>query len=328
MQDDYILVVGGAGYIGSHTNLKLFSCGYKTVVFDNLVYGHREMVKWGEFFEGDLGSEKDLRNLFQTYKINTVIHFAAYAYVGESVVDPQKYYINNVSNTLNLLKIMREFKVTNIVFSSSCAVYGLPAQIPISESCSTNPINPYGMSKLMVENILSDYSGAYGIKYVSLRYFNAAGADSEGRAGELHSPETHLIPLAIEAAINDGHTLKVYGSDYETPDGTCVRDYIHVSDLANAHVLALEYLIKGGDSEIFNLGNGNGYSVQQIINSVEAVSNRSVKYMIDKRRPGDPPILVSDSDKVSRVLNWRPVYTDIDAIIITALNFRKALTSG
>ncbi len=321
MQDEYILVVGGAGYIGSHTNLTLYESGYKTVVFDSLVHGHRDLVKCGEFVMGDLNSEDDINAVFANYRIDTVIHFAAYAYVGESVMDPQKYYINNVSNTLNLLRTMMKHGVKKVVFSSTCAIYGIPEQVPIDEFAKTEPINPYGQGKLMVENILFDYSKAYGLKYVSLRYFNAAGADPQGRIGERHSPETHLIPLAIRAVVHPGSPLVIFGTDYETPDGTCVRDYIHVSDLAKAHVLALEHLANDGSSAVFNLGNSRGHSVLEVINSIEKVTGQKVNYRLADRRPGDPPILVGDSNKIAKELAWKPEYSSLDFIISTAWNW-------
>lgn len=324
MQDEYILITGGAGYIGSHTNLELSKRGHKTIVFDNLVYGHRELAKWGKLIVGDLNSLEELRAVFREHKIRAVVHFAAYAYVGESVTDPQKYYTNNVANTLNLLKVMREFNVDKIVFSSTCAVYGTPDQVPINESCKTAPINPYGMGKLMVETILADYSRAYGMKYVSLRYFNAAGADPDGQTGECHSPETHLIPLAIEAATQPNFSLQVFGTDYPTPDGTCVRDYIHVTDLADAHVRALEYLGENdSSSDIFNLGNNNGHSVMEVIQSVQKITGKEVKYRMVSRRPGDPAILISNSAKIGKILGWKPRFPELDVIISTAWDWHK-----
>lgn len=264
-----ILITGGAGYIGSHANRLLNQKNYQTVVYDNLVYGHKEAVKWGEFILGDLNDIDQLRLLFSKYSIKAVMHFAAFAYVGESVEDPEKYYLNNVSGTLNILKVMREFNCKYFVFSSTCATYGEPIYIPIDEEHPQNPINPYGKSKLMVEQLLKDYSEAYDFKYVSLRYFNAAGADLHEEIGESHNPETHLIPLILDVVAGKKDDIKVYGTDYTTSDGSAIRDYIHVTDLANAHILAMDYLLKGGKSDYFNLGNGNGHSVSEVINSVK-----------------------------------------------------------
>ena len=260
-----ILIVGGAGYIGSHLNKEISKKGIKTVIFDNLSYGHRDFVKWGTFEKGDLGNIEDIRSVFRKYPIEAVMHFAAFTYVGESVEDPQKYYLNNVKNTLNLLQVMLEENVKYFVFSSTCATYGNPVEIPITENHPQNPINPYGKGKLIVETVLKDYSDAYGLKYASLRYFNAAGADPDGDVGELHDPETHLIPLILDVAAGKREDIKIFGTDYDTPDGTCIRDYIHVTDLAEAHILALEYLQNGGKSDFFNLGNGNGFSVKEVI---------------------------------------------------------------
>ncbi|MCX5854769.1 MAG: UDP-glucose 4-epimerase GalE, partial [Deltaproteobacteria bacterium] len=234
-----ILITGGAGYVGSHTNKQLNRNGYETVVFDNLVYGHREFVKWGEFFFGVLANRKSIRHCFTTYPIEAVMHFGGFTYVGESVTDPSGYYGNNVVNTLNLLDIMKEYQTKYFIFSSSCAVYGIPQRIPLTEDHPQHPINPYGRTKLMVEDILKDYDRAYGIRYVNLRYFNASGADHDGEIGERHDPETHLIPLVLDAAIGNKEDIKIFGTDYDTPDGTCIRDYIHVTDLADAHLLAL-----------------------------------------------------------------------------------------
>ena len=254
-----ILIVGGAGYIGAHINKMLNNQGYKTVVFDNLSFGHDDFVKWGIFEPGDLGNIQEIRGLFKKYPIDAVMHFAAFTYVGESVEDPQKYYLNNLRNTLNLFQVMLEEGVTNLIFSSTCATYGTPQEIPITETHPQKPINPYGKGKFMVEQILDDYSRAYNFNYVSLRYFNAAGADPDAEIGELHEPETHLIPLALDAAAGKREDISIFGTDYPTPDGTCIRDYIHVMDLADAHIKALEYLKKGGESDVFNLGNGQGF---------------------------------------------------------------------
>ncbi|MEL7669323.1 UDP-glucose 4-epimerase GalE [Methanobacterium sp.] len=320
-----ILIVGGAGYIGSHLNKEINKKGIKTVIFDNLSYGHRDFVKWGTFERGDLGNIDDIRAVFKKYPIEAVMHFAAFTYVGESVEDPQKYYTNNVKNTLNLLQVMLEENVKYFVFSSTCATYGNPVEIPITENHPQNPINPYGKGKLMVETVLKDYSDAYGLKYASLRYFNAAGADPEGEVGELHNPETHLIPLILDVAAGIREDIKIFGTDYDTPDGTCIRDYIHVTDLSEAHILALEYLQNGGESDFFNLGNGNGFSVKEVIETAEKVTGKDIKAVEAERRAGDPPILVGSSDKAKEKLNWKPKYDELSTIIETAWNWHKKL---
>lgn len=323
-----ILLVGGAGYIGSHVNKLLNKKGYTTIVFDNLVYGHREFVKWGEFVLGDLGDKEQVRLCFKRYKIDAVMHFSAYAYVGESVINPSVYYNNNVVNTLNLLDVMLEFRVKYLIFSSSCAVYGIPVNIPIKEEHPQNPISPYGKSKLMIEQILEDYDKAYGIRYISLRYFNAAGADPECDIGEWHDPETHLIPIILDVALGNKDSLIVYGNDYDTYDGTCIRDYIHVCDIAKAHVLALEYLFTTDRSDIFNLGSGRGFSVKEIINAVQRVTGKTVHFKIANRRPGDPPILIADASKARKVLGWEPEFNNLYEIIETAWNWQKKLRRG
>ena len=253
------------------------------------------------------------------------MHFAAFTYVGESVEDPQKYYQNNVKNTLNLLQVMLEENVKYFVFSSTCATYGNPVEIPITESHPQNPINPYGKGKLMVETVLKDYSDAYRLKYASLRYFNAAGADPEGEVGELHDPETHLIPLILDVAAGRREDIKIFGTDYDTPDGTCIRDYIHVTDLAEAHILALEYLQNGGESDFFNLGNGNGFSVKEVIETAEEITGKDIKAAEAERRAGDPPILVGSSTKAKETLNWNPKYDELSKIIETAWNWHKKI---
>lgn len=320
-----VLVVGGAGYIGSHVNKLLSKKGYKTVVFDNLVYGHREFLKWGEFVLGDLSNIEQIRLCFRKYKFDAVMHFSAYAYVGESVENPSKYYFNNVSYTLNLLQVMLENGVNNFIFSSTCATYGIPNQIPIPEDHPQNPINPYGWSKLMVEQILKDYGRAYGLKYVIFRYFNAAGADPECEIGEWHEPETHLIPLALKTALGVNDHLKIFGEDYPTPDGTCVRDFIHVDDLAEAHILGLEYLVDTGKSEVFNLGNERGFSVREVVNKVEEITKKRVKTVSWSRREGDPPVLIGSSEKARRILGWIPKYSSIETIIETSWNWEKKM---
>ena len=320
-----ILIVGGAGYIGSHVNKMLNLHGYETIVFDNLSYGHRDFVKWGVFEEGDLGEINDIRRVFKKYPITAVMQFAAFTYVGESVEDPQKYYLNNLRNTMNLLEVMLEENVKQFVFSSTCATYGEPKEIPITEDHPQNPINPYGRGKLMVEQILSDYSHAYNLQYASLRYFNAAGADPDGEIGELHQPESHLIPLILDVALGKRDDIKIFGTDYPTPDGTCIRDYIHVMDLADAHIKALEYLRDGGMSDVFNLGNGKGFSVREVIDAAEKVTGKKIKATETGRRPGDPPVLVGSALKAREVLDWQPRYGDLSLIIDTAYRWQQKL---
>ena len=318
-----ILVCGGAGYIGSHINKRLNKEGYDTVVFDNLVYGHREAVKWGEFIKGDLANLTDIETVFQKHPIDAVFHFAAYAYVGESVEDPEKYYYNNVANTLNLLKVMRKYGCNRVIFSSTCATYGEPDHVPITEDMPQNPINPYGMTKLTVERIFRDYQKAYGLQFAVLRYFNAAGADPEGELGESHDPETHIIPLVLDAASGKREDIKVFGTDYDTPDGSCIRDYIHVSDLADAHLLALHYLEEGNPGDFFNLGNSIGTSVLEVVESVRQVTGKEFTVTLAGRRLGDPAKLVGSSEKARRVLGWKPQYGDIDTIVRHAWNWHQ-----
>ncbi|MCI9542317.1 MAG: UDP-glucose 4-epimerase GalE [Lachnospiraceae bacterium] len=310
-----ILVVGGAGYIGSHTNKELNRRGYQTLIYDNLVYGHKESVKWGKLEVGDLAEEEHLERIFQENSIDAVLHFAAYAYVGESVAKPAKYYKNNVCNTIQLLDIMRKYQVNHIIFSSTCATYGVPDKMPITEDMPQKPVNPYGATKWMVERILEDYRKAYGINYCCLRYFNAAGADPEGELGESHMPETHLIPLILDAASGKRESISIFGTDYPTKDGTCIRDYIHVSDLADAHIRALEYLKQGGESTCFNLGNGNGDSVRHVIEVVKQVTGKEFKVKEEKRRAGDPPVLIGSAEKAEKVLGWKPKYAEIETIV-------------
>lgn len=317
-----ILVVGGAGYIGSHTVKELNNHNYPVLVFDNLIYGHKEAVNpRAQFTQGDLLNKSELQNLFAQYPITAVIHFAAYAYVGESVQLPQKYYQNNVIGTLNLLEAMLEHDVKKIVFSSSCATYGNPLYTPIDENHPQNPINPYGKTKLIIEQVFQDYEKAYGLQHISLRYFNAAGASINAEIGESHTPETHLIPLALKAIYDDTFSLNIFGNDYDTPDGTCIRDYIHVEDLAIAHRLALEKL--GEFSGCLNLGTGTGTSIMEIIKSAEKVTGKKCKYEFSERREGDPAILFADNNMAIEILNWQPHYTDIDAIIQTAWNWEQ-----
>ena len=310
-----ILVCGGAGYIGSHINKQLHEEGYETIVFDNLIYGHKEAVKWGKLVVGDLKNMDEIEAVFKNNQIDAVFHFAAYAYVGESVDHPEKYYYNNVANTLNLLHVMMKYGCNKIIFSSTCATYGEPEKVPITEDMPQNPINPYGATKLMVERIFQDYHKAYGLQYVVLRYFNAAGADPDGEIGENHNPETHIIPLVLDAASGKRPDIKVFGTDYDTPDGSCIRDYIHVYDLATAHLLALHHLEAGKESQFFNLGNEKGSSVLEVVDSVKRVTRRNLKVTLTDRRPGDPAKLVGSSQKAQEVLGWKPIYGDIDAIV-------------
>ncbi|ACF12520.1 UDP-glucose 4-epimerase [Chloroherpeton thalassium ATCC 35110] len=318
-----VLITGGAGYIGSHAVRRLKQAGYKTLVLDNLVYGHSEFVEADELIIGDLENTKLLNQVFSKHKIQAVMHFAAYAYVGESVQNPAKYYRNNVASTLNLLDAMLAYKVKKFIFSSTCATYGEPDEIPITETHPQRPINPYGQSKLMVEKILDDYDHAYDLRSVRLRYFNAAGADPDGGIGEDHDPETHLIPLVLDAALERRAHISMFGTDYDTPDGTCVRDYIHVTDLAEAHVLGLKYLENGGKTDFFNLGNGNGFSVKEVIETARKITGKEIPAKIAPRRPGDPASLVGSSEKIKSALGWKPQFPDLPAIIETAWQWHK-----
>ncbi|MFC1843570.1 UDP-glucose 4-epimerase GalE [Thermodesulfobacteriota bacterium] len=317
-----ILVTGGAGYIGSHTCKALKLAGYTPVAYDNLVYGHEWAVKWGPLEIGDIADKTRLDEVILKYQPNAVIHFAAFAYVGESVEHPGKYYRNNVAGTLTLLEAMRDQCIEKIVFSSSCATYGIPNKIPIPESHAQQPINPYGHSKLMVEQMLQDFETAHDIRWVSLRYFNAAGADPDGETGEIHDPETHLIPLVLDAASGERPYITVCGNDYETGDGTCIRDYIHVTDLAQAHVLALNLLENESPSTAYNLGNGLGFSVRQVIDTAKQVTGNNIPEKIGARRDGDPPVLVGNSAKAIKELGWEPQFTSLEKIIETAWRFK------
>lgn len=326
MTDTTILVTGGAGYIGSHAVLALQKAGYDVIVLDNLVYGHRDIAESAlkvELVVGDTNDRPLLDHLFATRNIAAVIHFAAYAYVGESVSDPAKYYRNNVIGTLTLLEAMVAANIKKLVFSSTCATYGVPKTVPIPEDHPQEPINPYGMTKLMVEKILADFDVAHQFKSVCFRYFNAAGADPDGRLGEDHDPETHLIPLVLQTAMGIREAIAVFGTDYPTTDGTCIRDYIHVTDLATAHVLGLEYLLQGNDSEVFNLGNGSGFSVKEVIEAAKEVTGREIKVVERDRRPGDPPALVGSAEKAQRILGWRSQYADIQQILTHAWNWHQ-----
>ncbi|HLO51747.1 MAG TPA: UDP-glucose 4-epimerase GalE [Kamptonema sp.] len=321
-----ILVTGGAGYIGTHAVLALKKAGYDLVILDNLVYGHRDLVEQVlkvELVVGDTSDRALLDSLFASRNIAAVMHFSAYAYVGESVTDPAKYYRNNVVGTLSLLEAMLAAGVNKFVFSSTCATYGVPNKIPLTEDHPQNPINPYGATKLMVERILSDFDAAYNFNSVSFRYFNAAGADPNGLLGEDHNPETHLIPLVLLAALGKRDSISIFGTDYETPDGTCIRDYIHVNDLASAHILGLEYLLQGGKSDFFNLGNGGGFSVKEVIETARKITGREIKAVECDRRPGDPPVLVGSSEKAKKNLGWIPQYPDLDNIISHAWQWHQ-----
>ena len=318
-----VLLTGGAGYIGSHMNKYLAVKGFRTVIFDNLVKGHKEFVKWGELVEGDLLKTNDLDALFQKYQIDAVVHFAALSYVGESVTDPAKYYKNNITGTQNLLDSMLKHSVKTMVFSSTAATYGIPEKMPIKEDAYTSPINPYGHTKLAIEWMLADYSKAYELKYCALRYFNAAGADPAAEIGEWHDPETHLIPIVLDAALGKRESITIFGNDYATKDGTNIRDYIHVNDLASAHLLALDYLSNGGKSDVFNLGTGQGYSNKEIVDQAKKITGVDFKVELGDRRPGDPDELVADSSKARSILKWKPEYSDLQNIISTAWNWHQ-----
>ena len=313
-----VLVTGGAGFIGSHTCKLLAAAGIEPIVYDNLVTGHRGAVRWGPLVKGDIQDTDLLIRTLCEYKPHAVIHFAASAYVGESVEDPAKYYLNNVAGSLSLLQACRRVQVMKIVFSSTCATYGTPANLPIRETTPQNPISPYGRSKLMVEQILEDYDSAYGLRYVSLRYFNACGADPEGELREDHEPETHLIPRALLCASGKLDRLALFGDDHETVDGTCVRDYIHVTDLARAHVQAVQYLIDGKESLAVNLGSGQGTSIREVLEAIGRLTARPVPTVVAPKRPGDPPILIADSTLASKRLGFVAQLSDIDTIIRTA----------
>jgi UDP-arabinose 4-epimerase len=313
-----IFVTGGAGYVGSHCCKAFARAGWNVVTYDNLSRGWRDFVKWGELIEGDVRDAERLTAAMRKVRPSAVAHFAALAYVGESVGDPGLYYDVNTRGSLNILQAMADCGVPAIVFSSTCATYGVPERLPIDEGTHQSPINPYGASKLMVERMLADFGHAHGLRSVVLRYFNAAGADPEGELGERHDPETHLIPLAIAAARPGDTSLTVYGNDFPTPDGTCIRDYIHVADLAEAHVLALKHLLDDGPSDVFNLGTESGTSVSEVIAAVEAISGAQVRYANGPRREGDPPVLVASAAKARAALGWGPVRSEIRSIIADA----------
>jgi UDP-glucose 4-epimerase len=318
-----ILITGGAGYVGSHTVKELQRLGYSTLVLDNLTNGHRELVCGGDLIEGDLEDSALLGNIFARHSVEAVMHFAALAYVGESVTDPGKYYRNNVCGTLNLVEAMLKARVNKIIFSSTCATYGHPQEIPITEKHLQNPVNPYGSSKLMVERILHDFEQSHGLRSVIFRYFNAAGADLEGQIGEWHEPETHLIPLVLDVAAGKQEVVKIFGTDYDTDDGTCIRDYIHVTDLADAHIRGLKHLQAEKNSDVFNLGNGQGYSVRQVIEWVERITGRKIEAQKSPRRLGDPAKLVGSAEKAQKVLGWKTRFPKLEDIIRTAWKWHQ-----
>ncbi|NLM76278.1 MAG: UDP-glucose 4-epimerase GalE [Clostridiaceae bacterium] len=323
-----VLVTGGAGYIGSHMVAELLDNKENVVVFDNLEKGHRKAVLGGKFYEGDLRDKEALDKVFKENDIEAVIHFAAASLVGESVTNPVKYYNNNVYGTLCLLEKMKEYNVDKIIFSSTAATYGEPENVPILESDRTLPTNPYGESKLAVEKMLKWCDRAYGIRYTALRYFNAAGAHTSGEIGEDHRPETHLIPIILEVALGKRETIQIFGDDYDTPDGTCIRDYIHVMDLVNAHLLALNRLRNGGKSTVYNLGNGKGFSVKQVIEAARNVTGHKIPQTVAPRRAGDPAVLVASSEKIIKELDWKPKYDDLNTIIASAWEWHKKHPNG
>ncbi len=318
MTKQTILVIGGAGYIGAHMSKELLRAGYEVLILDDLSRGHRDLLGGGTFYQGDLGDGALLKKIFSAHKVHAVMHFAAYSLVGESVEKPLIYYHNNVARTVQLLQAMVQNGVNHFIFSSTAAVYGEPAKVPIDEDQPRQPTNPYGTSKLTVEHMLEDCARAYGLTYVSLRYFNAAGADAAGGIGERHEPESHLIPLVLQVATGQRENIKIFGTDYPTPDGTCLRDYVHVSDLAQAHLLALRHLLAGGACAAYNLGNSKGYSVREVIETARRITGHAIPAVIAARRPGDPAKLIADSAKIRRELGWKPRYEDLTSIIETA----------
>jgi len=318
-----ILIVGGAGYIGSHVNKLINNHGFETVVFDNLEKGHKEAVKWGKLEVGDLSKIEEIEAVFNKYPIDAVFDFVSYIEVGESVKDPEKYYLNNVKNNLNLLSVMRKHNVNKIIFSSTAATFGMPEKIPISEDNLQKPINPYGRTKLMIEEIFKDYDAAYGLRYVVFRYFNACGADKDSEIGEWHEPESHLIPILLEVAQGKREFFQLNGTDFATEDGTCIRDYVHVEDLATAHLLGLKHLMAKGESKFYNLGSGKGYSNKQVMETVKKVTGVDFKVVYGPRRPGDPDILLASSDKIKSELGWQPAYDNLEEIITTAWEWQK-----
>ena len=322
-----ILVVGGAGYIGSHMIKRFQNTDHQIDVLDNLSTGFKENSQNFKLHICDLSNKEQVHKILKENKYETVMHFASSINVGESYDHPMKYYENNVINTLNLLECMIDLKILNFIFSSTAAVYGEPESIPIKEAQNLSPINPYGKTKSVVENILSDYDKSYGLKYISLRYFNACGAHIDGTIGERHNPETHLIPLILQTASGRRNNFKIYGDDYKTKDGTCVRDYIHVMDIAEAHLLSLEKLIQTQSSDIYNIGNEQGYSVREIIDMVEEITQTKIPYKISEKRKGDPAVLIADNSKITEKLNWRAKYSDLNTIINTAWEWEKKLSN-
>ncbi len=320
-----ILVTGGAGYIGSHCCKELHKRGFYPITIDNLAQGHRENVRWGKFYRGDIGNPKQLTGLLDNHKVMAIMHFAAHAYVGESMTAPLKYYENNVQKTIQLLHWALKYNIKYFIFSSSCAVYGTPDKTPIDEEHLRSPISPYGRSKYMIEEILTDCSLAYPMEFMSLRYFNAAGADPDGEIGEKHDPETHLIPRILDVAAGRTDKIKVFGNDYDTRDGSCIRDYIHVTDLAKAHVFALEKLLSGESSRYLNLGTGKGFSVLETVEIAKKITGKDIPYTVTERRPGDPPVLTASNEKAFRILDWTPEFTNLEDIIQTAWNWHKNL---
>lgn len=330
MSGTKILVTGGAGYIGSHTVKLLAQKGYSIIVLDNLVYGHRDAIVNPdvELIVGDLGDKELTSRLFEYHEFAAVVHFAAYTYVGESVSNPEKYYQNNIAAPLNLLEVMRRYGCNKFIFSSTCATYGNPQYVPLDENHPQNPINPYGQSKLMLEKILIDYQKAYGLQYAFLRYFNASGASPDGEIGEDHNPETHLIPLILDAINGDRPNITVFGTDYDTPDGTCIRDYIHVDDLATAHLAAVEELLFSSQSIVCNLGTGVGVSVKEVIKAAEKVTGKPVPVVYGERRAGDPPYLYANPQHAKQVLGWEATYKNIEDIIAHAWKWKTGPKSG
>ena len=319
-----VLVTGGAGYVGSHACKALANAGFLPVVYDNLVHGHEWAVRWGPLEIGDITDQARLEAAMRKHRVKAVVHFAAFAYVGESMQEPGRYFANNVGGTRSLLEAMRAVGVTRIVVSSTCAVYGIPERTPIDEATPTRPMSPYGESKLMMEKMLGWYRACHGLDWAALRYFNAAGADADGEIGEEHEPEPHLIPTVIRTALGKQTVLQIFGTDYPTPDGTAVRDYVHVTDLADAHVRALDYLGGGGESVAINLGTGAGHSVRAVIQAVEQAAGHPIKAILQPRRPGDPPFLVADAAMARRVLGWKPKHSSLDNIVATAWQWATA----
>lgn len=323
-----ILVTGGLGYVGCHSVKQLVDRGEQVICLDNLIFGHKEAACGSEIVVGDIGDQALLREIFSKNKVDAVMHFAGFRDVGESVADPQKYYINNISKSVAMLQVMLEFDVKMMIFSSSAATFGEPEIVPIPEDHPKNPTSPYGRSKLVLEQILKEYEQAYGLRSIWLRYFNASGADPSGLIGEDHKPEQHLIPLVIQVALGQREQISMFGTDYPTPDGTCVRDYVHVSDLAQAHLLGLDALRDGKETTAYNMGNGNGYSVMEVIRMVEKVTGKPIKTVAAERRPGDPAVLVASSEKIIGELGWKPNYPDLETIVRTAWDWHSSHPNG